>query len=66
MDNNLGVLSTDLHAMVEQITYMNGNVTNMASNLQILNNQFTDMNRTVGGMAAEMRQMAKPMKAFPF
>ena len=66
MDHNLGVLSTDLHAMVEQIQYMNGNVASMAGSLQFLNNQFTDMNHIVGNMAANMNQMAKPMKIFPF
>lgn len=66
MDNNLGVLSSDLHAMVEQIQYMNVNVTSMAGNMQILNNQFTDMNRTVGAMSGNVHDMAKPMRVFPF
>ena len=66
MDSNLGLLRTDLHSMVEQIEYMNGNVLNMANSMQVLNNQFNDMNRTVGNMAANMHQMAKPMKVLPF
>jgi methyl-accepting chemotaxis protein len=66
MDSNLGLLRTDLHSMVEQIEYMNGNVLNMANSMQVLNNQFNDMNRTVGNMASNMRQMAKPMKVLPF
>jgi len=66
MDTNLGVLSTDLHSMVEQIHYMNGNVSSLASNMQLLNNQFTDMNRSVGHMSGNVNQMAKPMKIFPF
>ena len=66
MDNNLGVLSTDLHALVEQVQYMNGNVSSMAGSMQLLNNQFTDMNRTVGNMSGNMHHMAKPMKMFPF
>jgi methyl-accepting chemotaxis protein len=66
MDTNLGLLQTDLHAMVEQIEYMNGNVSNMTNSMQVLNNQFSDMNRTVGNMASNMHQIAKPMKVFPF
>jgi methyl-accepting chemotaxis protein len=66
MDTNLGVLSSDLRAVVEQIQYMNGNVTSMAGNLQLLNNQFTDMNRIVGNLSGNMHQMAKPMKMLPF
>jgi len=66
MDSNLGLLRTDLHSMVEQIEYMNGNVLNMTNSMQVLNNQFNDMNRTVGNMAANMHQMAKPMKILPF
>ena len=66
MDTSLGVLSNDLHSMVEQIQYMNGNVSSLAGNLQLLNNQFTDMNRSVGHMSGNVNQMAKPMKAFPF
>ena len=66
MDVNLGLLRTDLHSVVEQIQYMNGNVTSMANSMQVLNNQFSDMNRTVVNMASTMHQMAKPMKVFPF
>jgi methyl-accepting chemotaxis protein len=66
MDSSLGLLRTDVHSMVEQIEYMNGNVLNMTSSMQALNNQFGDMNRTVGNMASNMHQMAKPMKMFPF
>ena len=66
MDSGLGLLRTDLHSMVEQIEYMNGNVLNMANSMQVLNNQFNDMNRTVGTMASNMHQMAKPMKILPF
>ena len=66
MDVNLGLLRNDLHSVVEQIQYMNGNVTSMANSMQVLNNQFSDMNRTVGNMASNMHQMAKPMKVFPF
>ena len=52
--------------MVEQIHYMNGNVSSLAANMQLLNNQFTDMNRSVGHMSGNVNQMAKPMKIFPF
>jgi hypothetical protein len=52
--------------MVEQIHFMNGNVSGMTGSMQLLNNQFTDMNRTVDYMSGNVNQMAKPMKIFPF
>lgn len=66
MDDNLGILRSDMHTLVTQIDHMNANVAAMTSNLQLLNTQFSDMNRTVASMAANMHQMAKPMKVFPF
>ena len=66
MDANLAGLNTDLHAMVEQIQYMNGNVAGMSSSIQVMNNQINSMNMTIGNMGENIRQLAKPMKAFPF
>jgi methyl-accepting chemotaxis protein len=66
MDANLAGLNTDLHAMVEQIQYMNGSVAGMTGNIQVMNNQINTMNMTIGNMGENIRQLAKPMKAFPF
>ena len=40
--------------------------TDITANMQILNNQFTDTNRIVGNMTANISQISKPMKMFPF
>jgi methyl-accepting chemotaxis protein len=66
IDDNLGALSNDLHAMLEQINHMNGNVAAMTGRMQLLNRQLGDMNLNVGSMSGNMHQMAKPMKMFPF
>jgi hypothetical protein len=58
-------LNTDLHAIVEQIQYMNGNVAGMANSVQVMNNQINNMNLTMGNMAENMHHLSKPMKAFP-
>lgn len=66
MDTNMASLSTDLHTLVGQIDHMNNNVNKMANSMQVLNNQFSDMNMIVNNMAANVNQMSKPMKVFPF
>jgi len=66
INDNLGALSNDLHAMLEQINHMNGNVGAMTGSMQLLNRQLGDMNLNVGNMSGNMHQMAKPMKMFPF
>ena len=66
INDNLGALSGDLHAMLEQIDHMNGNVGAMTGSMQLLNRQLGDMNLNVGSMSGNMHQMAKPMKMFPF
>jgi hypothetical protein len=66
INDNLGALSSDLHAMLEQIQHMNGNVAAMTTSMQLLNRQLGDMNLNVGSMSGNMHQMAKPMKMFPF
>jgi hypothetical protein len=65
MDASLAGLNTDLHAMVGQIRYMNGNVAGMANSIQVMNNQINNMNLTIGYMGENIRQLAKPVKAFP-
>jgi methyl-accepting chemotaxis protein len=66
INTNLGALSGDLHAMLEQIEHMNDSVATMTANIQLLNRQLVDMNLNVGSMSGNMYQMAKPMKMFPF
>jgi methyl-accepting chemotaxis protein len=66
INDNLGALSGDLHAMLEQIDRMNGSVSVMTNSMQLLNRQLGDMNLNVGSMSGNMHQMAKPMKMFPF
>jgi uncharacterized protein YoxC len=66
MDGNLAGLNTDLHAMVAQIQYMNGNVADMANSIQLMNAQINNMNISIGHMGENIRQIAKPMEAFPF
>jgi hypothetical protein len=66
INDNLGSLSNDLHAMLEQIERMNGSVGAMTGSMQLLNRQLGDMNLNVGSMSGNMHQMAKPMKMFPF
>jgi len=64
LDNNNEPQETTV--LVEQIRYMNGNVAGMAGSIQIINNQINNMNVTIGNMGENIRQLAKPMKAFPF
>jgi TolA-binding protein len=52
--------------MVEQIQSLNGKVAGMAGSIHIMNKQINNMNITIGNMGENIRQHAKPMKAFPF